>query len=396
MSINQPDKNINLDLENITRLCNLLDNPQDKLKNIIHIAGTNGKGSTLFFIEELLREYNPSLKIARYISPHLQDITERFLINNQPIETNIFQTYNIQVNNICEKNNIQATYFERLTAIAFMYFAENNCDYCLLETGLGGRLDATNIITSPLLSIITNISYDHQEYLGETLELITQEKAGILKNNSTYITGVKTPKLLNIIDNIAQEKNIKTLKLQEYKLPENIKSYQQENLQLAASSLEYILPETNWQAYINKLKNYTWSGRHEEIIINSNKIILDGFHNIHAVQAIINTESHYNLLLAFTKGKDWKDILDYIFSKNTTNNYIFTTASTPELSVSLQEIQDYINTQNISSTNNIQYINSREEALREYIQQVNNTSINLIGGSLYFVGNVKGILEIIN
>ena len=202
-----PDPEINLSLIKIKTFLDLLGKPQNKIKLVVHIAGTNGKGSTLAFLEVLLKQNN--LKIGKYTSPHLISVQERFQINNQTISAENFEK--IWLKTCKEEGFAELTYFEQLTVIAFQYFATEEVDVLLLETGLGGRLDATNLIEKPALCLITNIDFDHCEYLGNTLAKIATEKAGILKAERPYLSTVSQDGLSEIIEQIGIEK--KAIKL---------------------------------------------------------------------------------------------------------------------------------------------------------------------------------------
>lgn len=171
------------DLDNIIQLCDKLGNPQNKLK-YIHVAGTNGKGSVTHIIASILQEQGYSVGV--YTSPHYKDYRERIKINGKLISKQYVTAF---VNkNKAKFEPINASFFEITNAMAFQYFVDKKVDYVVLETGMGGRLDSTNIIT-PLLSIITNISFDHQQFLGDTLAKIAEEKAGIIKQNVPAVIG---------------------------------------------------------------------------------------------------------------------------------------------------------------------------------------------------------------
>ncbi len=171
------------DLDNIIQLCDKLGNPQNKLK-YIHVAGTNGKGSVTHIIASILQEQGYSVGV--YTSPHYKDYRERIKINGKLISKQYVTAF---VNkNKAKFEPINASFFEITNAMAFQYFADKKVDFVVLETGMGGRLDSTNIIT-PLLSVITNISFDHQQFLGDTLAKIAEEKAGIIKQNVPVVIG---------------------------------------------------------------------------------------------------------------------------------------------------------------------------------------------------------------
>src|SRR3989338_1157699 len=166
---------IKLGLEVITTLLNTLGNPHQQYKSI-HIAGTNGKGSTAAFLAQILIE--AGYKVGLYTSPHLIQFNERIKINGKDISELDLINLIAVIKEKAEKNNLQLTFFEFTTALAFFYFAQQKIDVAVVETGMGGRLDVTNVI-QPEVTIITNISLDHQQYLGETKEEIAAEKSGI-------------------------------------------------------------------------------------------------------------------------------------------------------------------------------------------------------------------------
>ncbi|MDR1696292.1 MAG: bifunctional folylpolyglutamate synthase/dihydrofolate synthase [Endomicrobium sp.] len=185
-------------LSRIKKFFDMTGNPQNKL-NCVHIAGTNGKGSTAAFLEAVLRENG--YKTALYTSPHLADITERIKVNGKSIPKNEFNA--IAGKYIKYARQCRLSYFEYLTAIAFMYFAGQKTDIAVIETGLGGRFDATNVIEKPLVSVITSISLDHCEILGNTVEKIAFEKAGIIKKGTFAVCSEVPPKALKVIQDKA-------------------------------------------------------------------------------------------------------------------------------------------------------------------------------------------------
>ena len=180
------------DLHNTIALCNAIDNPQTKFKSI-HIAGTNGKGSTSHMLAAILQQ--SGYKTGLYTSPHLKDFRERIKINGEMIHKDFVINFVERTKTISEE--IKPSFFELTVAMAFDYFEKEKIDIAVIETGLGGRLDSTNIIT-PLLSIITNIGYDHMDLLGNTLEKIASEKAGIIKPGVPVIIGEYLPETKNI------------------------------------------------------------------------------------------------------------------------------------------------------------------------------------------------------
>ena len=189
------------DLYNTIRLCEYIGNPQDKFKSI-HVAGTNGKGSTSHMLASILQK--AGYKIGLYTSPHLKNFTERIKINGEPIPRESVVEY-IQQNR-AHLDEIQPSFFEMTVAMAFDYFAKEAIDIAVVEVGLGGRLDSTNIIT-PILSVITNISYDHQSILGNTLKEIASEKAGIIKPGVPAVVSERQEEVAEVFISKADEVN---------------------------------------------------------------------------------------------------------------------------------------------------------------------------------------------
>lgn len=189
------------DLSNISVLCEALDNPQLKFKSI-HIAGTNGKGSVSHMLAAILQ--NAGYKTGLYTSPHLKDFRERIKVNGNMISEEFVIDFIERIKPVIEKT--EPSFFEITVAMAFKYFSQQMVDVAVIETGLGGRLDSTNVIT-PELSVITNIGYDHMDMLGDTLEKIAFEKAGIIKQNIPVVIGEPLPETLPVFNKIAVEKN---------------------------------------------------------------------------------------------------------------------------------------------------------------------------------------------
>jgi dihydrofolate synthase/folylpolyglutamate synthase len=204
-------------LETIDELLSRMGNPQNDYKTIL-IAGTNGKGSTATMTASILR--SAGCKVGLYTSPHLVDVRERIVVNGKKIAKKDFDQI---IANIKEKVKNPLTYFELLTAGAFIYFQRQKVDIAVLEVGLGGRLDATNVCR-PLVSIITNIAFEHMAYLGNTLESITREKAGIIKQNGICLTAAKQKNVLEVLKNICAEREAKL-----YRLGSDIKIIKQKN-----------------------------------------------------------------------------------------------------------------------------------------------------------------------
>jgi len=188
-------------LDNTIRLCESLENPQTKFKSV-HIAGTNGKGSVSHMLAAILQM--AGYKTGLYTSPHLKDFRERIRVNGEMVSQEFVIDFTEKINPLIEE--LEPSFFEITVAMAFDYFAQEKCDIAIIETGLGGRLDSTNIIT-PELSIITNIGWDHMNLLGDSLEKIAGEKAGIIKNNVPVIVGEIIKETFPVFKKMAADKN---------------------------------------------------------------------------------------------------------------------------------------------------------------------------------------------
>ncbi len=307
---------INLGLERISAVLELLGNPQDKLK-YFHIAGTNGKGSVCAILAEILKESGK--KTGLYTSPHIFKYTERIKINGSDISDEDFAKLVFEICELADKNSIHLTEFEILTAVAFKYFADNNVDVVVLETGLGGRFDATNVIKNNLCAIITHIDLDHTERLGDNKDKIAFEKAGIIKPNCPVITCEGYEAIKDAADKndslllmIAPFENVENLSLKG--------CYQQENLSLALGAIRLVFPEISNEIVQNALKNVKHPARFQ--IIENKNLIIDGAHNPNGIIALKESLDFYypdkkrRYIFGCLQNKDYKKMVDLLFEKN--------------------------------------------------------------------------------
>lgn len=285
-------------LENIQAITNFIDSPQNELK-FVHVAGSNGKGSTCSMIASILTE--AGYKVGLFTSPHITDFSERIRINGVAIPQHSVIQFLQRIKN--HSFNFSPSFFEMTFAMALDYFKESNCDICIIETGLGGRLDATNIV-NPLLSVITNISLEHTQILGDTVELIAKEKAGIIKPETPVITGRMPKNLTNIFKAIAQERNADFnqlhLNISEYKLS-LLGDYQKDNFQLVLNSLNVLSklgfktnPKSIQSGLDNLSKNTGYAGR-LQIMEENPRVIYDVSHNTDGISKTLEAISKINL-----------------------------------------------------------------------------------------------------
>ena len=227
------------DLKNITALCDILGNPQKDLK-CIHVAGTNGKGSVTHIIASILQEQG--YKTGVFVSPHYKDYRERIKINGKYIAKSFDKKF--VAKNIKKFKTVNASFFEITTAMAFEYFKEKKVDFAIIETGMGGRLDSTNIIT-PVLSVFTNISYDHQQFLGNTLAKIAKEKAGIVKPGVPVVIGEYQKETKPVFAAAAKANKAEMFLAYKTAVAENVNtdlkgSYQRKNISTALKAIEVL------------------------------------------------------------------------------------------------------------------------------------------------------------
>ncbi len=319
----------NFGLENTRQLAALAGNPQAKLR-FIHVAGTNGKGSTCAMLESIYRA--AGLRVGLFTSPHLVSFRERIQVNRHLIPENELIRL---VEELCEALQSSAgvppasgsrdgcaTLFEFATVMALKFFAEQKCDLVIWETGLGGRLDATNIVT-PLASVITNIAFDHQQWLGDTLEKIAAEKAGIIKPGIPVVTTTDEKSALAVIEKTAREKNAPLTRIQnsEFRIQNSelslLGEHQKINATLALATVEVLQKQipVSEEKIRAGLQNVNWPGRLQLIKKpNGQKILLDGAHNVEGANVLrAALEKYFTgekrvFIFGALADKDWPDI----------------------------------------------------------------------------------------
>lgn len=305
---------INLGLERISAVLDLLGNPQDKLK-CIHVAGTNGKGSVCAIIASILTE--AGMKTGLYTSPHIFEYTERIKINGCEISKDDFVKYIFEICEIADKNDIHLTEFEILTAVMFKYFSDNNVEVVVLETGLGGRFDATNVIKSNLCSIITHIDLDHTDRLGNTRSKIAFEKAGIIKPDCPVLTCEGYEE----IKDRADECNSLFVMVAPYENTANLSlkgTCQQENLSLALAAVRLLFPKIPQSVIQDGIKSVKHPCRFQ---VCDNNLIIDASHNPNGAMALRESLDFYYpdkkrcFVFGCLKNKDYKKMMEILFEK---------------------------------------------------------------------------------
>ena len=307
------------DLKNILKLSRHLNNPHHNFKSI-HIAGTNGKGSTAHMISSVLQEAN--YKVGLYTSPHLVDFRERIKINGKMIEKDFITDFIKDNIDFFDDNSF--SFFELSVGLAFEYFNINSVDIAIIEAGMGGRLDSTNII-SPQVSVITNISYDHTQFLGDTITKIAKEKAGIIKKGIPIIIGENKKEITDLFINIAKQKESEILfadKLIDKQYDCDLKGvYQKMNIKTSVQTINelvklgFIISEENIVDGLKNIKTNTGILGRWEIIGKAPLIICDVAHNHEALSIVLNhlISMEYNkihFVIGFVKDKNLNSIID--------------------------------------------------------------------------------------
>lgn len=308
------------DLGNILELCKHLNNPQNKFKSI-HIAGTNGKGSVTHILAALA--IHSGYKTGYYTSPHLIDFRERIRIDGQMIPQKDVVKFVADNREIIER--LKPSFFEITVAMAFDHFAQQKVDIAIIETGLGGRLDSTNIIY-PLLSVITNIGHDHMDMLGDTLELIAGEKAGIIKQRVPVVIGETQEEVEDVFLNKAKEMQAPIFFADEALTTEWIEtdlggSYQQKNLRTALKAMEVLAEKSDilfndWRTAVKQVLNLTgFAGRWQKLE-EKPLLIVDTGHNEEGIAQVVQnlkSEQYKQLHMVFgmVSGKDFKSVLKH-------------------------------------------------------------------------------------
>ena len=426
-----------LGLERTDKILELLGDPHKKIK-CVHIAGTNGKGSTTAMMTKILVE--AGYKVGSYTSPFIEEFEERIQINNNNISkgdlSNVITEVSKAVEKVVELGYSNPTEFEIITCAGFLYFYKNKIDFAVVEVGIGGRLDSTNVII-PILSVITSISLDHTQILGDTLDKIAYEKAGIIKEGIPVVMFPQQKQSEEVIERMCKERNCKLIKV-----PQNSSLYLgKENLQQTAITLMEGTACTNNKAMTQKIRVQTSNddylidlallGKHqllncsvavhaiEELVsqgITINKdniltglrnvkwparlevmnekplVVIDGAHNIDGIEKLtesIDMYFNYNkiiLILGILADKQVEDMIKTIVPK--VNRVITVTphSDRAELSEELKvQIEKY--------TDNCESIEDYEEAYKKALGYCGEEDLLLVSGSLYMVGDMRKIIR---
>ena len=379
-------RNNNSSFEHFKKVCKDLGNPQDRIKTV-HVAGTDGKGSTVNYLSDLLM--SQGFKVGTMTSPHYITHLDRIRVNGNNIDADFVLK---EINNNYDfyiENNLSM--FEIDFLMAFDYFCKENVDYAIIEVGIGGRFDSTNVLSKPLLEIITTIGYDHMDKLGNTLPEICFEKCGIIKEDTDVLIGYLNDECKEVVRKTVNDRNCRLYELDEYTDLGNRRfrfhnneyeltsyaSYQLHNASLALYGLEILSDIQKFTIDINNaktaLKQSLWHCRFE-IVKNNPTVILDGAHNIHGIEALCESYDKLSgskcIIFSALKRKEYRKMVEML--KNHTDKLIITTFENNEV-INLDEFNEY----------DIDY--NYRDAIDEAIKLYDNV---LICGSLYFMSDV--------
>lgn len=392
-----------------------LGNPQTKIQ-AVHVAGTNGKGSTIAFLTSLLGQ--EGRQVGTFTSPFITRFNERIAVNGQPISDEAVANLVTQVRPVVEKMDQTELggplEFEIVTAMMFLYFAQHPVDVVLVEVGIGGLYDSTNVFT-PLVSVITNVGWDHMALLGNTLPEIAQQKAGIIKPHVPVVTGVQVPEALTVIKRVANEQHAPLMVLDDdFKLTgdpadferndchvSNIKSgllgvYQLKNLAVAIQAAVVLSRQRGWKLSDDQIRRASlqarWPGR-MEIMQQEPLVVLDGAHNLPGVQALKQSLQTYwqdrpiHILAAILDDKLFQPMIDELLT-------------IPNAQLTLTNFQNPLHRQVVqpaelvaNEARQINYEANWRTALRQLIKQANPRDVVIITGSLYFVSEVRPLFK---
>lgn len=412
---------IKLGLDSTGKLLELLGNPQDNL-NVIHVAGTNGKGSVCSFISNILKE--EGYKVGLYTSPYLETFTERIRVNGENIPeedvARIITLIKDKIDIMISEGYSSPTEFEIVTAMAFYYYNEKNMDYVVLEVGLGGRYDSTNVIKNPLVSVIVSISLDHIGVLGDTIGKIAYEKAGIIKENGTAIVYKQVKEAEDIIKEVCEKQNAKYIEVNfddvlvkksdiysqvydctimdekfdniEIKL---IGEHQVNNSIVALNVVKFLRDNKNINISNESIKNglltTKWPGRIEKIMENP-MFIIDGAHNEDGAKSLSKAlEKNFpnkklTMLIGMLVDKDIDSVLEILMPKF---NKVITTTPDSDRAISAEELKNKIS----KYVDDVVSIKDIDKAVRYTLDNSDEDDVIISAGSLYLIGEVRTLLK---
>ena len=409
----------NYGLERTYKLLEHLGNPERDLK-LIHIAGTNGKGSTTSMITEILM--GEGYKVGMYTSPFIEEFEERIQINRNNIPKEslaiLMDEIKVAVDKVIEAGYNHPTEFEIITVLMLLYFKKENIDFGVIEVGLGGTLDSTNVI-KPIIQVITSISFDHTNLLGNTLEKIAREKAGIIKRGIPTVIYPQQEEVLKVIKNkcfemdselyIANNENLKFKNIVNLDKPYQLLKYNNEidillpllgehqiiNLSVAMQAIEVLnnknIIDISIANIVKSIKNVSWKGR-LEVLSNNPYVVIDGAHNIQGIKTLSRNIKKYfkyenlYLILGILADKDVEEMIKIITPMAKKVYSVTPNSIRGELAESLKDEVSKFN-------KNCKAFDKYDEAYLEALNDASEKDLILASGSLYMIGDMRKIIR---
>jgi dihydrofolate synthase/folylpolyglutamate synthase len=375
------------DLSNTIAIMEALDQPQKGFQSI-HIAGTNGKGSTAHMMASVLQE--AGYKVGLYTSPHLMDFRERVKINGVPVSKDFVIDFVGQ--NRGQLAKIQPSFFEWTVGLAFEYFKQKKIDIAVVETGMGGRLDSTNILT-PLVSVITNIGFDHSEFLGDTIEKIAGEKAGIIKPNIPVVTGKMHQDAFAVMEKVAHDQNAKLFRAEPtHYQTDLLGSYQRENMNTATTALSVLTNNTDFNleknhftvGLKNVVKNTGLMGRWQ-ILQEKPLIVTDVAHNEDGLRSTMTQlrkqdADQVHIVFGSVSDKDLKKIIPLL----PVDAFYYICSPNIPRAMDVDELEKLFRANNLKT----EKFSSVEAAFQGAKKKTNPSDVLYIGGSTFVVAEI--------
>lgn len=388
-------------LERMRQAISLLDHPEENYP-IIHVTGTNGKGSTIAFMSQLFVQHEK--KVGTFTSPHMVSVHDRICINHEPISDEDFTRLGRQVQEMerqLRQTHDPLSYFEILTLVALLYFKEEQVDVALIEVGIGGLLDTTNVVTGDI-AVVTSVGLDHQETLGDSIAAIAEQKTGIFKEKKVAVIGPLTEEVRRVcelhakkLDAVLYEygRDFSFSKGQFFSSDVNIPhlklslvgTYQEENATVALQSFLLFMKQQNWQPQVKRIRKALqqthWAGRLEYF---ERGIYLDGAHNLPALSRLVEFirqqgQKEIFLLFGALKRKNYQGMLSYL-QQELPHVQLFVTTFEDDGAANEQDF-----------TNGL-YIASYQDFIEQFIKNSTDYQLLFVTGSLYFIAEVRAFL----
>ncbi len=388
-------------LERMRQAISLLDHPEENYP-IIHVTGTNGKGSTIAFMSQLFVQHEK--KVGTFTSPHMVSVHDRICINHEPISDEDFTRLGRQVQEMerqLRQTHDPLSYFEILTLVALLYFKEEQVDVALIEVGIGGLLDTTNVVTGDI-AVVTSVGLDHQETLGDSIAAIAEQKTGIFKEKKVAVIGPLTEEVRRVCELHAKKldvvlyeygRDFSFSKGQFFSSDMNIPhlklslvgTYQEENATVALQSFLLFMKQQNWQPQVKRIRKALqqthWAGRLEYF---ERGIYLDGAHNLPALSRLVEFirqqgQKEIFLLFGALKRKNYQGMLSYL-QQELPHVQLFVTTFEDDGAANEQDF-----------TNGL-YIASYQDFIEQFIKNSTDHQLLFVTGSLYFIAEVRAFL----